>query len=189
MPNLLFPISATATAELHAVAARLADEVDEQARPLPALAAELSAREHLPVRAVVVAEDHGQLAARLRSVAEDQPGTGAAVGAVGPSTAPVWVFSGHGSQWAGMGAALLASEPVFADQIDLLEPLVAAEAGFSLREVLSGPAAVTDVAQVQPTLFAMQVALAATWRAYGPEPAAVIGHSMGEIAAVSYTHL
>ncbi|GGV57938.1 acyltransferase domain-containing protein [Streptomyces spectabilis] len=74
-------------------------------------------------------------------------------------------------------------QPVFAWGIDALEPLVAAESGFSLRHVITEPSALVGVDKIQPTLFAVQVALAELWRSWGVVPAAVIGHSMGEVAA------
>jgi polyketide synthase 5 len=95
----------------------------------------------------------------------------------------VWVFSGQGSQWAGMGAELLAGEPVFAATIAQAEPLIAEESGFSVTEAMTSPATLTGIDRVQPTIFAMQVALAATMKSYGVVPGAVIGHSLGEVAA------
>ncbi|MBR8639696.1 acyltransferase domain-containing protein [Streptomyces tuirus] len=95
----------------------------------------------------------------------------------------VWVFSGHGSQWAGMCRQLLDHDPAFTRVIDELEPLVAEESGFSLRETLYRPEVVTGFDRVQPVIFAIQLGLVAMWRSHGVEPAAVIGHSMGEVAA------
>ncbi|MGH9479238.1 MAG: acyltransferase domain-containing protein, partial [Terriglobales bacterium] len=95
----------------------------------------------------------------------------------------MWVFSGQGSQWAAMGAQLLAVEPVFAATVAQAEPLIARESGFSVTEAMSSPDTVTGIDRVQPTLFTMQVALAATLKAYGARPGAVIGHSLGETAA------
>ena len=96
---------------------------------------------------------------------------------------PVWLFSGQGSQWAAMGAGLLATEPVFAATVAEVEPLIARESGFSVTKAISAPETVTGIDRIQPTLFTMQVALAATMRSYGVQPGAVIGHSMGEVAA------
>lgn len=82
-----------------------------------------------------------------------------------------------------MGAELLGKEPVFAETIARLEPLIHAESGFSVTDAISAPETVTGIDRVQPTLFAMQVSLAATLASYGVRPGAVIGHSMGEVAA------
>ena len=98
------------------------------------------------------------------------------------TTAPVWVLSGHGSQWAGMGRELLDTEPAFAAVLDELGPVFAEEIGFSPRQALLD-GHLGDVDRIQPLLYAMQTGLAAVWRAYGVGPAAVIGHSVGEIAA------
>ena len=93
------------------------------------------------------------------------------------------MFSGQGSQWAAMGAELLANEPVFAATVAEAEPLIARESGFSVTEAMSAPETVTGIDRVQPTLFTFQVALATAMRAYGVQPGAVIGHSLGEAAA------
>ncbi|MGW4828828.1 acyltransferase domain-containing protein [Amycolatopsis japonica] len=174
---MFFPFSAESPEQLAAEAAVLADRPDR----LPALAAELAGRRHGPWRAVVVGEDRDSVTGRLRAVAAGESSSGTAVGEAVSTGNAVWVFSGHGSQWPGMGKALLDGERAFAEEIDHLAPLISAEAGFSLYDALSGTA--DGIEQVQPSLFAMQLGLAAAWRAHGAEPAAVIGHSMGETAA------
>ncbi|WP_139058437.1 type I polyketide synthase, partial [Streptomyces prasinopilosus] len=142
-------------------------------------------RSHGPERAAVVARDTDTLLDRLDLLAREGGGTGITVGAERHSNQPVFVFSGQGSQWAGMARELLTEDSAFAGKLAELDELIAEEAGFSVREVLeladeSAPAPI-DV--VQPVLFAVQVALAASWRARRVEPVAVIGHSMGEAAA------
>ena len=98
-----------------------------------------------------------------------------------PSAGLVWVFSGHGSQWQGMGRQLL-SDSAFAEIIDTLDPIFAEEAGFRIRHVLaSGNCERVD--HIQMAIFAVQMGLAALWRSYEVVPAAVIGHSVGEIGA------
>ena len=96
---------------------------------------------------------------------------------------PVWIFSGHGSQWPGMGSDLIEHDPAVAGIVELIDGLVRAEAGFSPRELLLTATPVTRVDQVQPLIFTMQLALATALRARGVRPAAVVGHSMGEVAA------
>ena len=95
----------------------------------------------------------------------------------------VFVYSGQGSQWAGMGRQLLADEPVFAAAVAELEPVFVEQAGFSLQEVLAAGEPVVGIERIQPVLVAMQLALTELWRSYGVEPDAVIGHSMGEVTA------
>jgi polyketide synthase 3/4 len=138
-------------------------------------------RSHRPVRTAVTARTTDELVAALREVAEGELPYPAAVGR--GDRGPVWVFSGQGSQWARMGADLLASEPVFAATIAEIEPIIARESGFSVTEAMSAPEKVTGIDRVQPTIFAMQVAMAETLKSYGVRPGAVIGHSLGESAA------
>ncbi|WP_081290200.1 sulfolipid-1 biosynthesis phthioceranic/hydroxyphthioceranic acid synthase, partial [Mycobacterium asiaticum] len=139
-------------------------------------------RAHRPVRTAVVAATVSELAEGLRAVADGDTPYEAAV--AHGDRGPVWVFSGQGSQWAAMGADLLASEPVFAAKIAELEPVIAAESGFSVTEAMTAPQTVTGIDKVQPTIFAIQVALAAAMaQTYGVRPGAVVGHSMGETAA------
>ncbi|WP_281291094.1 type I polyketide synthase [Streptomyces montanus] len=133
----------------------------------------------------VVASSRPSLVRALRSFAAGQAVPNVVSGAVaaGVCRRPVWVFSGQGSQWPGMARSFLAHEPAFAAALSEVEPLIAAEAGFSVRDIVREGEEVTGCGRVQPVLFAIQTALAATWRAYGVEPAGVVGHSMGEVAA------
>ncbi|BBZ26251.1 mycolipanoate synthase [Mycolicibacterium madagascariense] len=179
----LIPLSATSAEQLRVTAGRLADWLDsEPDASLTDLGYTLSRRRaHRPVRTAVTARTVEELAAALREVAASDAPIEPAVGQ--DDRGPVWVFSGQGSQWPRMGAELLATEPVFADTIATIEPLIQAESGFSVSQAISAPQTVTGIDRVQPTLFAMQVALAATMTAYGVVPGAVIGHSLGEAAA------
>jgi len=182
--TLLYPLSASSADGLRDTARRLADWVEAHASTLaaPSLAYTLARRRaHRPVRIAVLAGGIPELVEALREVAGDEHPYQEAVG--GDDKGPVWVFSGQGSQWAAMGADLLANEPVFAATIAEIEPLIAGESGFSVTESLTAPEKVTGIDRVQPTLFAMQVALAATMKSYGVRPGAVIGHSLGESAA------
>ncbi|MGB3483286.1 MAG: sulfolipid-1 biosynthesis phthioceranic/hydroxyphthioceranic acid synthase [Mycobacterium sp.] len=180
---LLFPLSATSAEELRRTAGRLADWAQaHEDVALADLGYTLARRRvHRPVRTAVTATSRPELARALREVATGDTAYPAAIGQ--DEHGPVWVFSGQGSQWAGMGADLLAGEPVFAATIARIEPLIAGESGFSVTEAMAAPEVVTGIHRVQPTLFAMQVALAAAMKSHGVRPGAVIGHSMGETAA------
>ncbi|HYB81986.1 MAG TPA: acyltransferase domain-containing protein, partial [Mycobacterium sp.] len=134
--------------------------------------------------ATVCARDRASAVAGLRALADGRPADGVAgphEGSSGPGT--VFVYSGQGSQWAGMGRQLLAEEPAFAAEVAELEPIFVAETGFSLQQVLTEGESVTGIDRIQPVLVGVQLALTALWRSYGVEPDAVIGHSMGEITA------
>jgi acyl transferase domain-containing protein/thioesterase domain-containing protein len=135
-------------------------------------------------RAAIVARTYKQAAESLSRFAAGQPDPSTTSGLVRTGTfGAVWVFSGYGSQWPGMGRRLLDEEPAFAAAIERLEPLLLRHAGLSLRTHLEPDANLAGPSVAQPVLFALQVALAELWRAHGLRPAAVIGHSMGEVAA------
>ncbi|BBX22505.1 phthiocerol synthesis polyketide synthase type I PpsA [Mycolicibacter terrae] len=134
--------------------------------------------------ATVAARDREQAITGLAALAagESAPGlVGPATTLPGPGT--VFVFSGQGSHWVGMGRRLLADEPVFAAAVDELEPVFVAQVGFSLREVIAQGVEISGDAQVQPVIMGLQLALAELWRSYGVVPDAVVGHSMGEVSA------
>lgn len=134
--------------------------------------------------ATVCARDRAQAVAGLQALAAGRPVMGVVgphKGACGPGT--VFVFSGQGSQWAGMGRQLLADEPVFAAAVAELEPVFLEQVGFSLQQVLAEAQPVAGHARVQPVIVGLQLALTQLWRSYGVAPDAVIGHSMGEVSA------
>jgi acyl transferase domain-containing protein len=183
----VFPLSAATDAGLRANAARLADRLEGPEPPsLNAVGHTLSARRsHLARRASVTAADRPELARRLREVSAGQEPDGTSLGSPlsSPQSRPVFVFSGHGSQWVGMGRELLAAEPAFAQVLEEIAEVFRAEIGFTPRQILTEFDSLEAVELIQPALFAVQVGLVAVWRRYGVEPAAVIGHSVGEIAA------
>jgi polyketide synthase 12 len=140
-------------------------------------------------RGVVVADDRDKVLQGLAALAQ---GTACAGVIEGPTEGrafadprSVFVFPGQGSQWLGMASELLDTSPVFAAHIAECGDALAPHVEWSLLDVVRGSAArsLDRVDVVQPVLFAMLVSLAQLWRSYGVEPAAVVGHSQGEIAA------
>ncbi|MET0896297.1 MAG: type I polyketide synthase [Mycobacterium sp.] len=134
--------------------------------------------------ATVCARRRDDAIAGLRALAEQR----SADGVVGPADGPrgsgtVFVYSGQGSHWAGMGRTLLDDEPAFAVAIAALDPVFVEQVGFSLWQILAGSEPVSGDAQVQPVLMGLQLGLTELWRSYGVHPDTVIGHSMGEVTA------
>ncbi|MFH8786957.1 type I polyketide synthase [Streptomyces roseoverticillatus] len=185
----LFLLSGNSPQSLTEAATRLAEWMDGQGATaeLRDVAHTLALRRsHSDHRLGIVANTAGQLVERARAFAAGEGPDGVVAGTpvLPPGhIGPVFVFTGQGSQYPGMCQGLLADEPVFAAAIDELEPLIHTESGFSLREMILEPAGLVGVDRIQPTLFGVQVALAALWRSWAVEPAAVIGQSLGEVAA------
>ncbi len=98
-----------------------------------------------------------------------------------------FVFSGQGPQWWAMGRQLLEEEPVFRDVINRCDELIAKlGSSWSLLRELSAEESdsrIGETAIAQPAIFAIQAALAALWQSWGVTPNAVVGHSVGEVAA------
>ncbi|WP_233578925.1 type I polyketide synthase [Micromonospora sp. BL4] len=108
----------------------------------------------------------------------------------GPAPTVGFLFSGQGSQYAGMGAQLYAEQPRFAAVVDECAELLRPDLGLDLRDLILGrdPAAgekLTETRYTQPALFTVEYALAALWQAAGVRPAAMIGHSIGEYVAAT----
>ncbi|MFJ4653377.1 type I polyketide synthase [Nocardia sp. NPDC088792] len=154
------------------------------------LATTRTAFEH---RATVIASDRAELLAGLGAIARDADAVGRSSASnivVGEADSNVGrtalVFPGQGAQWEGMARALLTESPVFAASIAECEQALTGLVDWSLTDILRGvpdAPSLERVDVVQPALFAMMVSLAALWRSWGIEPAAVVGHSQGEIAA------
>jgi 6-methylsalicylic acid synthase len=98
------------------------------------------------------------------------------------STGIVWLFSGHGAQWLAMGRELLAEERLLRETVEFLEPIIQEETGFSALHALTNED-FDSSDKVQVLTYVMQVGLAAILASKGVRPSAVVGHSLGEIAA------
>ena len=140
-------------------------------------------------RCCAIAESSQQLRAQLAAVAagETAPGVVEALAPLSSGPKVVFLFTGQGSHYPGMARELFETAPHFRrilqDCDRILRPILATP----LLEVLYGTpdqsALLEQTAYAQPALFALEYALAALWRAWGIEPAAVMGHSLGEYVA------
>jgi mycoketide-CoA synthase len=144
-----------------------------------------SAFEH---RAAVLGGERERLLDGLDAVGAGASSPAAVTGVAGAQHGGVvFLFPGQGSQWAGMAVDLLDSSRVFAEKMCECEDALSSSLDWTLGDVLrgvNGAPGLDRVDVVQPALFAVMVSLAALWRACGVQPAVVVGHSQGEIAAV-----
>ncbi len=183
-------ISAHSRAALGALVADYAARLDgaDAGEAATLMTAAVYRRDRLAHRVVVPVEDPAQVVATLDRLAdESQDLAGAARGTAIERTAPVcFVFSGNGSQFAGMGLAAYARNAVFRDKLDLISRDFEALAGWSIVEALNAPdlASRLELTQIsQPLLYAIQSALSHALRHDGLVPDFVVGHSVGEVAA------
>jgi acyl transferase domain-containing protein len=153
-------------------------------------------RSHFEYRLAVVAADlleaKERLAAFQRAENHARIRTGHSAKSVVPGV--VFMFTGQGSQYPGMGRDLFETQPVFRRELErcaeILKPLLdksVLEVLFADRGELKGesrsPDLLDETQYTQPALFALEYALAAMWRSWGVEPVAVLGHSVGEYVA------
>ncbi|WP_336206813.1 type I polyketide synthase [Nonomuraea sp. LPB2021202275-12-8] len=186
-PVHLLRLSARTPAALEAAVARLAGHLTDREIDLADVAYTLRAgRRQFAHRAAVVAADAADAVAALsdsRRLVKGKAGT--------PRVA--WLFSGQGAQYAGMGAELYRTERVFAAAVDECAEILRDELGLDLRTLLfpaedereAADERLRQTALTQPALFTVEWALARLWRSWGVEPAAMIGHSIGEYVAAT----
>jgi acyl transferase domain-containing protein/NADPH:quinone reductase-like Zn-dependent oxidoreductase/acyl carrier protein len=184
---LLWPLSARGSGGLRRQAVRLGDDLRDRGDLDPAdVGLSLSARPALSDRAAVVGEDGEELRSGIEALAAGRQMAGVAVGVASSARRVVFVFSGQGGQWEGMGRDLLRRSPVFAAEMRRCDEALSEYVEWSVLDVLGGVSGAPDGAGLdvlQPALFAVTISLAALWRACGVEPSAVVGHSQGEVAA------
>ena len=154
--------------------------------PLTSTACTLATRRgHHDYRTAIIVENRAEAHDLIDAYNKSQKSSNLITGRVlskDSQKGALWMFSGHGSQWPAMGQELLNKEPAFIGAIAEIEPVVQAEAGFSVFSALeTGEFDTSD--KVQILTFAMQIGLTAVLKAKGAQPTAIIGHSVGEIAA------
>jgi acyl transferase domain-containing protein/SAM-dependent methyltransferase/acyl carrier protein len=146
-------------------------------------------RSHHDHRIGIVTHSREELLEQLVAVAKAEPHPLVVSDRVSPTqkTNLAFVCSGQGPQWWAMGRQLLSQEPIFRDMIHRCDELIrGCGASWSLVQELSAEESqsrLQETAIAQPAIFAIQVALAAVWKAWGIQPDVVIGHSVGEVAA------
>jgi len=184
----LLPLSAATDDALRAQAVQLRELAAAQPElRLPDIAYSLATtRAALPRRAVMLARSRDELFGGMDALAADLADPHLIRGISGPGGRTAFVFPGQGAQWPGMTLELLESSPVYADHLHRSAEALAPLVGWSLTDVLRGAPGTPGLDRVdvvQPALFAVMISLAALWRSCGVRPAAVVGHSQGEIAA------
>ncbi|MYT33172.1 MULTISPECIES: type I polyketide synthase [unclassified Streptomyces] len=189
LPLIPWAVSAKSRTALRAQARALAAHAEEHPE-LSALDigyALATTRSHFNHRALFLARERDELISAVRALTEDTPTPDTFSAATSlPSAGPVMIFPGQGAQWPGMAAELLDSCVPFADHMERCTEALAPFADFSLIDVVRerpGAPPVDRIDVLSHTMFAVLTSLAELWRHYGVEPAAVVGHSQGEIAA------
>ncbi|GAA2529842.1 type I polyketide synthase [Winogradskya humida] len=182
-----WPLSARSELALRGQARRLHDWLIDRSPERPAdvalsLGTTRSVFEH---RAVALGRTRDELLGSVSSLAlgDEAPGL---VRGEDRGAGVVFVFPGQGSEWLGMAGPLLESSAVFREQAQRCDEALREYVDWSVLDVLRQAPGAPELAPyevLQPTLFTVMVSLAALWRSCGVEPAAVVGHSQGEVAA------
>ena len=185
----VLPLSAKSDLALRELAERYLSWLDDQPED-EATRAGLSdlawtagtGRSHFDYRAGLVFRDAASLRGELRALAdsslEPAPQTPRRV---------AFAFTGHGSQWDGMGETLYRSEPVVRAVLDYCDEVLRDERGASLLDVMFARADAAghldDASWAQPAVYALECALTALWASVGIRPTVVVGQGLGELAA------
>ncbi len=180
------PLSGRSDQALRDLAGRYLSWLDERAGELSSqtVLADMAwtagvGRSHFAHRAGVVFGDVESLREGLSAIVE------AGAGPAPPAPSKVaFVYTGQGSHWVGMGEKLYRSEPVVRAVLDRCDAVLRKDRGVSLLDVMFGRAGdLSDQEWTQPAIFALECALTALWESVGVRPSAVLGHSLGELAA------
>ncbi|HEV2639013.1 MAG TPA: SDR family NAD(P)-dependent oxidoreductase [Actinocrinis sp.] len=181
-------ISAKSEAALRAQARKLASflAAGPDLRPRDVGRSLATTRAALDHRAVIVGATPEDFTEGLGQLTRGEPSAHVVTGTPVGSSGVAFVFPGQGAQWPGMAVPLLQDAPAFRRRLHDCADAIRPYTEWDLLEVLHGDPrapALDRVDVVQPALFAVMVSLAELWQAHGIRPAAVAGHSQGEIAA------
>ena len=180
-PMKVLTLSAKSAAALKASAAQFEQHLREHT---PALAdvcfTANTGRSHFSRRLAVIASTADEARERLTAFVAERDTVNVFSGHRLDVDPPdiAFLFTGYGSQYAGMGRQLYDTRPAFRAVIDRCDEIFKSQTGESLKELLY-----SQMATTQPAVFALEYALAELWKSWGVEPAIVLGHSLGEYAA------
>jgi acyl transferase domain-containing protein/NADPH:quinone reductase-like Zn-dependent oxidoreductase len=190
----LLPLSARSASALDTLAARMGEHLSRHPDlpPERVCATAATGRVHFEHRLVVMGRNSEELRARLDQAASASASASQSDCFVRDQASRrqglnvAFLFTGQGSQYPGMGAALYAAYPVYRAAVDRCATLFAPEIGASLIDLLAPDASeelLGQTAITQPALFTVQYALAQLWMSWGIQPHALMGHSAGEVVA------
>ena len=184
----LLPVSARSETALRAMVALYRDTLSDDSKPwLEVCAAAGLRRTHHDFRAAFIGSSRDELIAQIDEWLASAPATGHRVTRrEGGAPRPVFVFSGMGPQWWGMGQQLYEREPVFAAFMRRADAAFQAVSGWSILDEMRRDKATSRINQTvyaQPAIFVLQAGLLELLESWGVRPAAVIGHSLGENAS------
>jgi amino acid adenylation domain-containing protein len=189
--SVIIPLSARSPEALNAAATDLSKFLTDTSNDVSLHDIAVNAaerRSHHNYRLALVAHSKEELLKELAAFAKEEPSARTVSGRVltGQNPHLAFVCSGQGPQWWGMGRQLLSEEPAFRSTIERCDAIVKSLGPWSLLEELTAEESqsrMTETAISQPAIFAIQVALAALWDSWSVRPEAVVGHSVGEVAA------
>ena len=186
----LLPLSAKSESAMTELASRYLEKIDAVDGPLLRDLCYSSSvrRGHYDYRLGVIANTMDEVRDQLTDFVDGTHNGLASLAKALPESAnkPVFVFTGMGPQWWAMGRELLDSHPVFRSEVERCDKIFTGLAGWSILQAMLADRELSNIADTvvaQPANFVLQAGLLALWRSFGVEPAAVIGHSVGEVAS------
>ncbi|MEZ4867748.1 MAG: type I polyketide synthase [Caldilineaceae bacterium] len=202
----LFSLSAKSETALAALASRYQNYLGATTANLQDIGFTAhTGRAHFNHRLSVVASSKAELRQKLATWQRTPDKSGGVFSgrlATGAKPKVAFLFTGQGSQYVGMGRELYATQPIFRQALEHCDEILRPLLGESILNVIYELGIMNDekearnativkhdsgrinqTAYTQPALFALEYALAQLWQAWGIEPAVVMGHSVGELAA------
>jgi acyl transferase domain-containing protein len=184
---VLLPASARSESALRAMVAQYRASLMDESTPWQDFCAAASLRraQH-GYRAAFAGSSRDELIAQIEEWLTSSSSPVRPVKRLGNAPKPVFIFSGMGTQWWGMGQELFEQEQVFRDCVTRADAAFQAESGWSILEEMrrsKDTSRINQTVYAQPAIFVLQAGLVELLKSWGVRPAAVIGHSLGENAA------